>query len=66
MNAIRGLILAVIGVYIGIALIPGINDTIATITTPTYDTGVVGIISIILIVVAAAIIMMLLRSSDMG
>lgn len=66
MNAIRGMILAVIGVYIGVALVPGINDTIATITTPTYDSGVVGIFGIILIVVAAAIIFNLLKSTDVG
>jgi len=47
-------------------LVPGLNDTIATITTPTYDSGVVGLFSVVLIVVAAAIIMMLLKSSDMG
>ena len=32
---------------------PGMNDTIATITTPTFDNGVVGLVGVILIVFAA-------------
>jgi hypothetical protein len=31
--------MAAVGVYIGVALIPGLNDTISTVTTPTYDSG---------------------------
>jgi hypothetical protein len=63
-RAISGLILAVIGVYIGVALMPGMNTTISTITTPTYGVGVVGIMQVIMIVVGAAIIMMLLNSTS--
>jgi len=63
---IIGLIVAVIGVYIGIALIPGINTTVATITTPTYSVGVVGIVGVVLIVVAAAIVLMILNSTGFG
>jgi len=59
---IMGLIMAVIGVYIGVALLPGINDTVATITTPTYDTGVAGLINVVLIVVAAMIIFMVIKA----
>ncbi len=43
MNAILGLIMAAIGVYIGVNLMPGLNSTIATITTPTYSSGVAGL-----------------------
>ena len=66
MRAITGLIMAVIGVYIGVALVPGINTTIGTITTPTYTSGVVGLFGVILIVVAAAVILMLIRSTELG
>ena len=61
MRAITGLILAVIGVYIGVALVPGINDTIATITTPTYTSGVAGLNGVIMIVFAAMIIFGVLK-----
>ena len=57
-----GLIMAVIGVYIGVALLPGINTTVATITTPTYDVGVAGLVDVILIVVAAMIIFMVIKA----
>lgn len=60
------MIIAIIGVYIGVALVPGINTTIATITTPTYTVGVVGVFGVVLIVVAAAIVLMLLNSTVMG
>ncbi len=62
MRMIMGLIMAVIGVYIGVALLPGINDTVATITTPTYDVGVAGLIDVVLIVVAAMIIFMVIKA----
>ena len=59
---IMGLIMAVIGVYIGVALLPGINTTVATITTPTYDVGVAGLIDVVMIVVAAMIIFMVIKA----
>jgi len=59
---IMGLIMAVIGVYIGVALLPGINTTVATITTPTFDVGVAGMIDVVLIVVAAMIIFMVIKA----
>ena len=62
MNAIKAIILAVIGVYIGIALVPGLNTTLATITYPTYSQGVVGMASIILIVVFAMLVFMVVRA----
>jgi hypothetical protein len=56
MKAIMGLIVAAIGVYIGVGLIPGINTTIAGITTAAgYQSGVVGMVDVILIVFAAMI-----------
>ena len=39
--------------YVGINLMPGMNTTIAAITTPTFDVGVVGLVGVILIVFAA-------------
>ena len=62
MRMIMGLIMAVIGVYIGVALLPGINDTVSTITTPTFDVGVSGLIDVVLIVVAAMIIFMVIKA----
>ena len=48
--------MAAIGVYVGINLLPGLNTTVATITTPTYSSGVAGLMSVVLIVFAAMII----------
>ena len=64
MRAITNLLLAVVGVYIGVALLPGLNTTVATITTPTYDVGVAGMINVVMIVVVASIIIMLLNSTS--
>lgn len=61
MKAITGLILAIVCVYIGVLLMPGLNETVATITTPTYSVGVAGIVQVVLIVVGAAIIMVVLN-----
>lgn len=55
-NAILGLIMAAIGVYIGVNLLPGLNTTVAAITTPTYSSGVAGLTSVVMIVFAAMII----------
>jgi len=54
--------MAAIGVYVGVSLIPGINDTIATITTPTYDSGVAGLMGVVLIVFAAMIIFLIVKA----
>jgi len=62
MNAILGLIFAAIGVYIGVNLMPGLNDTIATITTPTYDSGVAGLTGVILIVFAAMVVFLIVNA----
>ena len=62
-----GLIIAAIGVYIGVGLIPGINTTIAGITTAAgYGSGVVGMVSVVLIVFAAMIVFMMLKSMMEG
>jgi len=53
---ILGLIMAAIFVYVGINLMPGMNTTINTITTPTFDSGVVGLVGVVLIVFAAMIV----------
>lgn len=52
-GAILGLIMAVIFVTIGVNMLPGLNTTIAAITTPTYSTGVAGLIGVVLIVYSA-------------
>ena len=62
MKAILALIMAAVGIYIGVALIPGLNDTIATITTPTYDSGVAGMVSVILIVFAAMLVFLIVKA----
>ena len=47
MKAILGLIVAAIGVYIGVGLIPGMNTTISGITTAAgYSSGVVGMVAV--------------------
>jgi len=48
--------MAAIGVYIGVNLLPGLNTTVAAITTPTYSSGVAGLTGVVLIVFAAMII----------
>lgn len=48
--------MAAIGVYIGVNLLPGLNTTVAAITTPTYSSGVAGLTGVILIVFAAMIV----------
>lgn len=48
--------MAAIGVYIGVNLLPGLNTTVAAITTPTYSSGVAGLMGVVLIVFAAMII----------
>ena len=53
---ILGLIFAAIFVYIGVNLLPGLNTTVAAITTPTYDSGVAGLADVIMIVFAAMIV----------
>ena len=62
MKSILGLIFAAIGVYIGVNLLPGLNTTVATITTPTYSSGVAGLMAVVLIVFAAMVIFMIVRS----
>lgn len=62
MQMILGLIFAAIFVYVGVNLEPGLNTTVATITTPTYSSGVVGLNGVIMIVFAAMIIFGVLKS----
>ena len=62
MNAVLGLIFAAIGVYIGVNLMPGMNDTIATITTPSYTSGVAGLVGVILIVFAAMVVFLIVQA----
>jgi hypothetical protein len=61
MSAIKGLIIAAIGISISVALVPGMQTTLATITTPTYSAGIAGMAPIILLVFFAAIVFTVLR-----
>ncbi len=64
MRAVLALIMAAVGVYIGVALIPGLNTTVATITTPTYSSGVAGMSGVILIIFIAMIVYMMLKGFE--
>jgi hypothetical protein len=57
-----GLLMAAIAAYVGVSLLPGLNTTVATITTPTYSSGVAGLMGVVLIVFAAMIIIILMKS----
>jgi hypothetical protein len=59
---ILGLIMAVIFVTIGVNMLPGLNTTVAAITTPTYSVGVVGLTGVTLIVYAAMIVFGIVKS----
>ena len=59
---IAGIILMVVGMYVVVALIPGVNTTVATITTPTYQVGVTGLTGLYTILIAVAGIMMAVNS----
>lgn len=65
MQMILGLIFAAIFVYVGVNLEPGLNTTVATITTPTYSSGVAGLNGVIMIVFAAMIIFGINNSSPL-
>ncbi len=60
-----GLILAAIGVLIGISLVPAINTTVATITTPTYSVGVAGMTGVVLIIFVAMVVIMMAKSLEL-
>lgn len=62
MSMIMGLIMAAVFVYIGVNMEPGINTTVATITTPTYSAGVAGLNQVIMIVFASMIIFGILKN----
>ena len=51
-------------IYVGVAFIPGINTTVATITTPTYSVGVNGMVSVLLIVFVAMLVYGMIKQFD--
>ncbi len=51
----------VIGMYVVVALIPGVNTTVATITTPTYQVGVTGLTGLYTLLIAVAGVMLVLN-----
>lgn len=66
MAAIKKLIIGAIGIMISLSLIPGMNNTVATVTTPTYDVGVAGMAPVVLLVFFAAIIFVTLGLVDVS
>lgn len=56
MKAVYALLVTAIFIYIGINLLPSMNTVVATITTPTYNSGVAGMMTVVLIVFAAMLI----------
>ncbi len=65
MRLVTGMIYAAVFVYIAVSFVPGLNDTLATITTPTYGAGVAGMFGVILIVFAAMVIKGILGASEL-
>ena len=45
-----------VAILVATSFVPAINDTVATITTPTYSVGVAGIWGIMLLIFGAAVI----------
>ncbi len=43
MGIMKGIFMMVILIYTVVAVLPGVNTTVATITTPTYQVGVAGL-----------------------
>ncbi len=62
MKAILALIMAAIGVYIGVNLLPGLNATTTAITSAVYGSGVAGLVGVILIVFTAMIIFLIVKA----
>ncbi|MFC1986416.1 hypothetical protein ACFLWC_05430 [Chloroflexota bacterium] len=62
MNMILGLIMAAIFISIGVALEPELSTTVATITTPTYSSGVAGLNRAIVPVSSLIVVYLALRS----
>jgi hypothetical protein len=60
MGALKALIIGAISISVALALVPSMNTTLQTITTPTYNAGVAGMAPIILIVFFAAIVFVVL------
>lgn len=60
MNFVLGLVMAAIFVYIGMNLEPGLQTTVATITTPTYSSGVVDMHGLIIPVLRLGSVLVLL------
>jgi ABC-type sulfate transport system permease subunit len=56
MKAVYSLLITAIFIYVGINLLPGMNTVVATITTPTYNSGVAGMMAVVLIVFAAMLV----------
>ncbi len=48
----------VVGMYVVVALIPGVNTTVLTITTPTYQVGVTGLTGLYTILIAVGGVML--------
>jgi len=56
--------MVVIFVQIAINLVPGLNTTLETITTPTYTAGVAGMFGVVLIIYAAMVLWALVKAFE--
>ena len=66
MKAIKSLVVGAIGIVIALLLVPSMNKTIATITTPSYSSGVAAMSPVVLVVFFAAIIFVVLGLVNVG
>lgn len=62
MNAIFAFVMVVCGTYIGLGLLPGMNATTRTITTPTYSLAVVGLATGVVLVFTILVLFYLIKS----
>jgi len=58
-----------IGIVVGVNLIAPVNDVVATVTTPTYESSVVSLVGIlpiifVTVIILGAIAFMVVRNKD--
>lgn len=54
---VAGLIAIMIGIVVGVNLISPVNDTVKTVTTPTYSSSIVSLTGVLPIVFVTVIIL---------
>ncbi len=65
MRLLTGIIIAAIAIQLASSMVPGINSVVATITTPTYNAGVVSIWAMLLLIFGAYVIIALLKQVEL-